>query len=116
MKLETQPEIKFSGNTLNRYLRPWPPKLELRAPVNPPAYRHLDPLPEHAAVTLTPVSPRGWNLGAWWDPLDLEAVFLIDAGQGDHPSRVYRVPLDGSPRLLLGPAPPLLVSPDDDLR
>lgn len=114
MRLEDQPEIEFSGNWLNTYARPWPPKLEVRAPVNPPPFRALDALPEDVRVTREPVSMGAWNIGAWWQPDDSAAVYLIDAipGQG---TGVFRQPLDGSPRAFVQLAPPLQTSPDGSI-
>ncbi len=111
MKLEDQPPIEFSGNILNNYLHPWPPRLEVRAPVNPPIYRHLDPLPDDVPVERSAVSLEAWNLGAWWNPRDLDAVYLIDAIPGQ-PTGVFRQPLDGSPREYVQRAPPDQLSPD----
>jgi murein DD-endopeptidase MepM/ murein hydrolase activator NlpD len=111
MKIEDQPDIHFSGNILNDYLHPWPPRLEVRAPVNSPLDRHLDPPPENAEITRTAVSVNAWNIGAWWNPRDLDAVYLIDAVPGQ-PTGVFRQPLDGSPRQYVQPAPPDLFSPD----
>jgi murein DD-endopeptidase MepM/ murein hydrolase activator NlpD len=111
MRLEDQPDILFSGLLLNSYLRPWPFRLEVRAPVNPPVYRHLDPLPENVTVSQTAVALNTWNLGAWWNPRDLDAVYLIDAVPGQS-AGVFRQPLDGSPRQYVQPAPPSLLSPD----
>jgi murein DD-endopeptidase MepM/ murein hydrolase activator NlpD len=111
MKIEDQPDIHFSGDILNDYLHPWPPRLEVRAPVNSPLDRHLDPPPENAEITRTAVSVNAWNIGAWWNPRDLDAVYLIDAVPGQ-PTGVFRQPLDGSPRQYVQPAPPDLFSPD----
>jgi murein DD-endopeptidase MepM/ murein hydrolase activator NlpD len=111
MKLTDQPNVEFSGNTLNNYVHPWPPRLESRAPVNPPTFRHLDPLPDGVQIEQSAVSPDAWNLGAWWNPRDLNAVYLIDAIPGQ-PTGVFRQPLDGSPREYVQPAPPDLFSPD----
>jgi murein DD-endopeptidase MepM/ murein hydrolase activator NlpD len=111
MKLTDQPNVEFSGNTLNNYVHPWPPRLESRAPVNPPAYRHLDPLPDAVQIQQSAVSLDAWNLGAWWNPSDLNAVYLIDAIPGQ-PTGVFRQPLDGSTREYVQPAPPDLLSPD----
>ncbi|NLX08566.1 MAG: M23 family metallopeptidase [Chloroflexi bacterium] len=115
MKLEDQPEVRFGGNLLNKYAQPWPVKLERRAPVSPPAARHLDPLPEQVAVRLEPVALEAWNIGFWWRPGDSAAVYLIDAVPGQ-PSGVFRQPLDGSPRSLVELAPPSLFSPDGAVR
>ena len=56
MRLEDQPDISFGGNWLNNYVHPWPPKLELRAPVDPPAPRELPPLADAVRVTRSVVS------------------------------------------------------------
>jgi murein DD-endopeptidase MepM/ murein hydrolase activator NlpD len=111
MRLEDQPEIEFSGNLLNNYQHPWPPRLEQRAPVNPPVYRDLGPLPEAVIVRRAVVSRDTWNLGAWWNPTDPDAVYVIDAVPGQ-PTGVFRQLLDGSPRQYLRPAPPAQLSPD----
>ncbi|MBI5957185.1 MAG: peptidoglycan DD-metalloendopeptidase family protein, partial [Chloroflexi bacterium] len=115
MKLEDQPDILFSGNLLNNYQHPWPPRLEIRAPVNPPAYRHLDSLPDDVEITQTRVSMRLWNIGVWWNPADSEAVYLIDSVP-DISAAVLRQPLDGSPREFVETAPPSLYSPDGSVR
>lgn len=112
MTIESQPAIHFSGNILNNYLHPWPRKLEVRAPVNPPVARTLDPLPENVTVTRTPVALDQWNIGAWWRLDDPDAVYLIDAVPGQA-AGVLRQPLDGSPRTYDQPAPPLYTSPDE---
>src|SRR5690606_19478236 len=115
MRLEDQPEIRFGADYLNNYLRPWPVKLERRAPINPPVYRHLDPLPEHGvSVTQTPVSLDRWNIGAWWDPSDPDAVYLMDAVPGQQ-TGVFRQPLDGGPRGYIEPAPPAQLSPGGNI-
>jgi len=114
MKLEDQPEIKFGGPQLNKYTQPWPPKLEFRAPVNPPPARHLDPLPDSAQVTSAAVSLDAWNIGAWWQANDLDAVYLIDAVPGQA-AGVFRQPLDGSPRQYIEAVPPTLYSPNGDV-
>lgn len=111
MTLEDQPDILFSGDILNDYWHPWPPKLEIRAPLNTEPDRRLDSPPDDAAVTRAPVALETWNIGAWWDPADLEAVYLIDATP-DNGSGVFRQPLDGSPRTYVTSAPPPLLSPD----
>lgn len=111
MRLDDQPEIQFSGPLRNNYAHPWPRKLEVRAPVNPPPHRDLDPLPEGVEVTITPVALDAWNLGAWWRPDDPDAVYLIDAIPGQQ-TGVFRQPLDGSPRQYVQPAPPTNTSPD----
>jgi hypothetical protein len=111
MRLEDQPEIAFSGRLLNNYQHPWPPRLEQRAPVNPPVFRDLGPLPEAVTVRRAVVSRDTWNLGAWWNPTDPDAVYVIDAVPGQ-PTGVFRQPLDGSPRQYLRPAPPAQLSPD----
>lgn len=114
MTLEDQPPVRFSSNILNRYQRPWPPKLEQRPPASPaPAYR-LDPLADDVTVTRHAVARDQWNLNTWWDPHDAEAVYLVDAVPGQ-PAGVFRQPLDGSPRRYLYPAPPRLTSPDGSL-
>lgn len=111
MRLEDQPPIEFSGNLLNNYQHPWPLWLEMRAPVNPPPFRALEPLPGDAVVTITPVSITAWNVGAWWQPDDAEAVYVIDAlpGQG---TAVFRQPLNGGTRRFVEFAPPTQTSPD----
>jgi len=111
LKLEDQPDVRMVNDPLNNYRHPWPLKLEQRAQLNTAPARRFDPLPEGVAVTREPVALEQWNLGAWWDPRDLAAVYLIDAvpGQG---SGVYRQPLDGSPREYVRPAPPAMPSPD----
>lgn len=118
MRLEDQPPISFAGDILNRYLHPWPPKLELRAPINPPVRRSLDPLPAagegDVQVTRAPVVVNQWNTGVWWNPADLDAVYLIDAVPGQS-SGVFRQPLDGSPRVYVQPTPPALLSPGGDV-
>lgn len=111
MRLEDQPEIVFSGNLLNNYQRPWPFRLEVRAPVNPPVFRHLPALPEDVAVIQEPVALAGWNIGPWWSPTDPDAVYLIDARRDD-PAAVYRQPLNGALRRRVEDAPPALRSPD----
>jgi hypothetical protein len=111
MRLEDQPEVNFSSGILNAYRHPWPPVLEVRAPVNPPPARTLDPLPEDVEVTRSVVSVAQWNLGAWWDPADLDAVYLVDAIPGES-AAVFRQPLDGSARTYQGAIPPLLIAPD----
>ncbi len=114
MTLETQPDILFSPLILNNYQRPWPPKLELRAPDNPPPYRHLPSLPDAVAVQRTTVVVGRWNVGAWWYGDDPDAVYLIDALSG-RKAGVFRQPLEGSPREYLQPAPPDLRSPDGSI-
>ncbi len=111
MRLDDQPDIQFSGPLRNNYARPWPRKLEVRAPVNPPLYRDLDPLPDDVTVTITPAARDAWNLGAWWQPDDLDAVYVIDAIPGQE-TGVFRQPLNGSPRTYVQPAPPANTSPD----
>lgn len=114
MTIEDQPEIRLGGDWRNRYLNPWPPKREYKAPPDTPAHRHLEPLPENATITRELVSDADWNLGARWRANDLDALFLIDrAPEGDEAaSGVYRQPLDGSERTWVEPAPPTTVSPD----
>ena len=111
MKLDDQPDVHFSANFLNNYSHPWPPRIELRAPVNPPVDRRLDPLPDEVTVSRAAVALDQWSLGAWWDARDPDAVYLIDAVP-DQDAGVFRQPLDGSPRRYVQPAPPPLVSPD----
>ncbi len=114
MRLEDQPEIRFGGNPLNNYFRVWPPKLELRPPDGPPAHRELEPLLDNVTVTITPVTNSGWNVGAWWEPDDPDAVYLIDeTSQGE--AAVMRQPLDGSRREVVRDAPPALASPDGSI-
>jgi murein DD-endopeptidase MepM/ murein hydrolase activator NlpD len=115
MRLEDQPEIVFSGNLLNNYLHPWPPRIEVRAPVNPPPYRQLDPLPERVKVIRTPISLGLWNIGAWWNPADSGGVYLMDT-LPDVPAAVLRQPLDGSPREFVENTPPSLWSPDGSVQ
>ncbi|RPI97940.1 MAG: M23 family metallopeptidase, partial [Chloroflexi bacterium] len=50
MKIEDQPDVIMSGPYLNNYQRPWPPRLERRAPVDTPVARDLGPLPEDVEV------------------------------------------------------------------
>lgn len=114
MRLEDQPEIQLGGNPLNNYFRVWPPKLEVRAPATPPRYRDLEPLPEDVTVTITPVVTSGWNVGAWWEPDDLESVYVIDVAQGGA-TAVMRQPLDGAQRQYVQDAPPALSSPDGSI-
>lgn len=111
MRLDDQPDVAFSARIANQYARPWPRRIEVRAPVNTAPARRLEPLPADATVTRSPVALDAWNLGAWWDPSDDDAVYLIDAvpGQG---SGVFRQPLDGSRREYLRRAPPPNLSPD----
>lgn len=111
MRLEDQPQVEFSGNLLNNYLHPWPLRLEIRAPLNPPPFRALDPLSADATVSITPVSTGAWNVGAWWSPGDTDAVYVIDAlpGQG---TVVLRQPLNGGARQFVEFAPPTQTSPD----
>jgi murein DD-endopeptidase MepM/ murein hydrolase activator NlpD len=111
MRIDDQPDIHFSGNLLNKYQHPWPPRLEIRPPVSAPPDRQLDPLPDAVSVTRTAVSRDQWNLGAWWNPTDPDAVYLIDAVPAQATS-VFRQPLDGSPRQFVESAPPALLSPD----
>lgn len=111
MKIEDQPEIKLGGNWLNNYARPWPPKLEVRAPIDTPAPRHLGPLPESVRVTHELVSEDRWNIGARWRANDLDAVYIIDAVPGQE-TGVFRQPLNGSERTWVEAAPPTSVSPD----
>jgi len=111
MKIDDQPEIRFGGDYLNNYLRPWPVKLERRAPINPPVVRRLDPLPEDGVtVTQAAVTLDRWNIGAWWDPTDPDAVYLMDAVPGQQ-TGVFRQPLDGGTRTYIEPAPPAQLSP-----
>ncbi|MBN2302849.1 MAG: M23 family metallopeptidase, partial [Anaerolineae bacterium] len=111
MRIEDQPPVSFSGDIVNNYQHPWPPKLEIRAPENPPTLRQLDPVPENVTVTRAPVALDGWNLGAWWNPLDRDAVYLIDMVPGNG-AGMFRQRLDGAPRSYVGPVPPPLLSPD----
>lgn len=111
MTLESQPDIQFSGPILNAYTHPWPLKLEVRAPVNPPLDVDVEPLPDEVTVTRTPVAVEEWNVGAWWSPDDTGAVYLIDVVPGQA-AGVFRQPLDGAPRDYVRPAPPLHTSPD----
>lgn len=114
MRLENQPDIRFGGDVLNNYTRPWPLKLEIRPPVNPPLYRALAPLPDDVQVTITAVTDDAWSVGAWWEPGDSDAVYVVDAIPGQE-SGVFRQPLDGSPRTYEYPAPPALTSPDGSI-
>ncbi len=115
MRLEDQPDVEFSGNTLNNYVRPWPFRLEIRAPLNPPVARHLAPLAGEVQISQAAVSLGQWNLGAWWNPTDPDGVYLIDAVPA-HDTAVLRQPLDGSPRQFVELAPPSLLSPDGSIR
>ncbi|MBN1200553.1 MAG: M23 family metallopeptidase [Anaerolineae bacterium] len=111
MRLEDQPEIHIGGLPLNNYTRPWPPKIELRAPVNPPPYRHLNPLPDDVSVTLTTVNEDAWNINSWWIPGDLDAVYMINAVPGQQ-TGVFRQSLDGSQRTYIESAPPTQYAPN----
>ena len=111
MTLESQPPISFSGNLLNRYLRPWPLRVEQRPPPNTFPARRLESLGDNARVTRRVVAQGPWNVGAWWQGNDPEAVYLIDALPGDR-AGVFRQPLDGSSRRYVQPAPPAYESPD----
>jgi hypothetical protein len=112
--LEDQPDVHFGGNLLNNYEHTWPPRIEVRAPVNPPADRHLDPLPDEATVTRSTVSEDQWNVGLWWLPGDEEAVYLFDYVPGQT-AGVFRQSLDGSERTYVEPAPPATASPNGDV-
>lgn len=111
MTIEDQPEVKLGANWLNNYARPWPPKIEFRAPAETPAPRHLGPLPENARVTQALISADGWNLGARWRADDPDALYIIDDVSSQE-TGVFRQPLDGSARTRVGDAPPATVSPD----
>ncbi len=111
LTIEDQPDVQFGANWLNHFARAWPVRLERQAPTNTPPPRHLDPLPEGAAVTRTLIAGEGWNVGPWWNPDDAEAVYLIDEG-GDEGASVFRQPIDGSERTRVEPAPPPILSPD----
>jgi hypothetical protein len=112
--LEDQPDVHFGGNLLNNYEHTWPPRIEVRAPVNPPANRHLDPLPDEPTVTRSIVSQDQWNVGSWWLPGDEDAVYLFDYVPGQT-AGVFRQPLDGSERTYVEPAPPAMASPNGDV-
>lgn len=114
MTLEDQPDVEFGGSPLNNYRNPWPPRLEVRAPEDPPAARQLDPLGENASVTIAPVSLDAWNLNFWWDAADPDAVYVVDQVQGEG-SGIFRQALDGSERTYQGAIPPAVPSPNGDV-
>ncbi|NDJ79309.1 MAG: M23 family metallopeptidase, partial [Chloroflexi bacterium] len=111
LRIEDQPDVQFSGNFLNSYLRPWPPRVALAPPPNATVRRTLDPLPEDVTVTREVIAQDVWNIGAWWYPDETQAVYIVDAVPGEG-SGVFRQPLDGSPREYVQPTPPPLRSPD----
>ena len=114
VRIEDQPDIKFSTDTLNNYQNPWPPAIEFRAPISPPAARTLAPLPDAVQVTQAPVVRNTWNVGWWWRPGDAENVYVIDMVPGQD-TGVFRQPVDGSEREYVEAAPPTLVSPNGDV-
>ncbi len=111
MTLESQPDVIFGADIVNRYTVTLPIKLELRAPLNPPIARHLPTVTPRTTVTASVITAERWAIGSWWLPTDPAAVYLVDVvpGQG---SGVFRQPLDGTPRAYVGPVPPAQTSPD----
>jgi hypothetical protein len=114
MRIEDQPDVSFSGNLLNTYQRPWPPKLERREATTAPPARRLPTLTNAARVTQSVVHADGWNVGSWWDAADPDAVYLVDTMRGIDGADVdvYRQPLDGSARRYYAALPISVPSPD----
>ncbi len=114
MRLEDQPTISFSGNLLNTYTQPWPPPLERREASSAPPARRLPALPDDAAVTRSVINRGRWNIGAWWDAADPDAVYLIGPmpQTSDEAAGIFRQPLDGALRRHVAALPVSVPSPD----
>ncbi len=112
MTLEDQPDTAFGGVRLNTYAAAWPLAFDLRPPANAPLARTLPPLPQNSTWSMRQLGFDRCCWAHWWDPVNPDALYVIDGSPGTRASVSRWSANAGSMDAIVSEAPPAITSPD----